>query len=98
MKRGFLGIKTMMYLPLLLSSVFTINSCSANDRSTNNQKEIPSEPEEDGTAKMVKLLNDAHGQIDPMKVEYFLNSIRAANYKSLMTTSSSISGIVISFE
>jgi VCBS repeat protein/ASPIC/UnbV protein len=49
---------------------------------------IPADPpkpgEESGTVQMVKLLKEANEKIDPMKTNYYFNSIRAEKYKAGM--------------
>ncbi len=83
MKKQSLSFRMMGCLLFIFYIAWTINSCSPNDKPSKDLKKLSTQ-EENGTAKMIKLLNDIHGQIDPMKVGYFLNSVRAENIRSLM--------------
>ncbi len=86
MKRGFLAFRAIICLTFVIPVIYTINGCSSDVKSKKNQDIISNEPEEDGTAKMIKQIKDAYAQIDPMKVGYYLNSARAENFKSMMST------------
>ncbi len=91
MKSSILERKLIVYLLFFVSIIYTINSCSSDDKPLKNQIDLPSEQKEDGTAKMVKLLKKAHNQIDPMNVAYHLNSFRVENFKSIMNNAGSLS-------
>ena len=87
MKKLFFINKSLLYF-LALSLVLT--ACNSNSDKSEEEVKKTVDTEEEGTTKMVKLLSEVHGQIDPMKVGYFLNSSRAENYKSLIGTSQTL--------
>ncbi len=43
-----------------------------------------SKGQDEGTAQMVKLLQEAYAKIDPMKAAFYSNSLRAENFKAQM--------------
>lgn len=64
-----------------LCFLLAISSCGSdtpNTPVTKSKSDIPDE----GTAKMIAILSEAHANIDPMKVSYHLNSAKAETYKS----------------
>ncbi len=83
-------INTWRCLLLLISAALIFSNCSPDTRSSEKRNNASSNSEEEGTAKMVEILKSTHGQIDPMKVGYFLNTVRAENYKIIMEESQSI--------
>ena len=90
MKKEFLAYKWLALACVFSMCVFLVSSCSSEGDSSKNKVEKNTEIEENGTAKMVKLLNEVHSQIDPMKVSYFLNSSRAENFKSKIAAPGSV--------
>ncbi len=90
MKKDFLTFRMMIWLLFVVIVMLNMNSCSSDNKQLKEQSQLTAESEEDGTAKMVKLLKEAHAQIDPMKVGYHLNSIKAENFKSQMIAAGSI--------
>ena len=90
MNKGFSVNRLALYGLLIICTFCVMTNCASDNKSPTDKVNAPTQPEVDGTTKMVKLLNKAHGQIDPMKVSYFLNATRAENFKSLMSSSGSI--------
>ena len=62
----------------LLIVLFLNFFLACNSMEESNEKPMLNQ---NGTAKMEQLLQEAHSRIDPMKVNYHLNSVRAENFK-----------------
>ena len=82
MKNEFLVLKKITFAVISFALLFTMTSCGDDGKTSVNKEKNNVETEIDGTAKMVQLLNEVNRQIDPMRVNYFLNSTRAENYKT----------------
>jgi len=75
----------MMNRIIILLVFCTFFGCTQDQQSNSSSTGTTTNPiEKGGTAQMVKLLQDANAQIDPMKVDYHLNSSRAEHFKLLM--------------
>ncbi|MEZ4931588.1 MAG: hypothetical protein R2788_05600 [Saprospiraceae bacterium] len=63
----------------ILFCLFLFSNCGPENQPT----PPPAQPVKlEGTARMVQLLQEAYGKIDPMKMEYFSNTLRAEHYKN----------------
>ncbi len=71
----------MMYRHLTFLAMLFFFACNQTAESDSSTTEKTAPTPLDGTAQMIKILQEAHAQIDPMKVEYPLNTARARNIK-----------------
>lgn len=64
-----------------LCLLLVVFSCGSDSPSTSGTK-TKGLKQDEGTAKMIAILSEAHANIDPTKVSYHLNSVKAESYKA----------------
>ena len=90
MKNEFLVFRGVIVVLVLSTIILVVSSCSSDNKSSAKTDNKPEEKELDGTAQMVKLLNEVNSTLDPMKVFYYLNSIRAENFKTQINAAQNV--------
>ncbi len=80
----------MKLIPAFFTAIILTIILSCGSESSQSPPSNAAEPVLSGTAKMVKLLADSYGKINPMNIDYHLNSQRAIQFKSLMDNSQNV--------
>ncbi|MFT4973876.1 MAG: hypothetical protein ACI9JY_003088 [Saprospiraceae bacterium] len=70
--------------------ILSFYACQNKFKPVNSVAEKPKEIPLDGTDKMVKLLQEVEGKIDPMKVAYFSNHRRVDFYKTKISQAANL--------
>ncbi|MFK7807380.1 MAG: FG-GAP-like repeat-containing protein [Saprospiraceae bacterium] len=74
----------------LILVLFIISCASDSEQQDGADNLVDQNNAKDGTAQMIQLLQEAHAAIDPMKVAYHQNSVRAELVKGKLTASTDL--------